>query len=87
VDSAAVLAAGRVGDGGKREPKGGWRFVQTGALAILLSIGLAACFGGGTGGVTPAGTPTGTYTMAVTGTFTGTAGSTTRTVQVTLIVQ
>ena len=71
----------------KRELTRGWRLAQTGAVAILLSIGLAACFGGGTGGVVPAGTPTGTYAMTVTGTFTGTAGSTTRTVQVTLIVQ
>jgi len=65
----------------------GVRFAQTGALAVLLSLGLAACFGSGTAAVAPAGTPTGTYTMSVTGTFTGTGGSTTRTVQVTLIVQ
>jgi len=71
----------------KRQLPRGMRFAQTGALAILLSIGLAACFGSGTSTTTPAGTPTGTYTMTVTGTFTGTGGSTTRTVQVTLIVQ
>jgi hypothetical protein len=71
----------------KRQLPRGLRFAQTGALAILLSIGLAACFGSGTGTVTPAGTPTGTYTMTVTGTFTGAGGSTTRSVQVSLIVQ
>jgi len=70
-----------------REAMGRTRFAQTGAIAILLSIGLAACFGGGTSSVAPAGTPTGTYTMTVTGTFTGTGGSTTRNVQVTLVVQ
>jgi hypothetical protein len=71
----------------KRQPPRGMRFAQTAALAILLSLGLAACFGGGTSTTTPAGTPTGTYTMTVTGTFSGTGGSTTRSVQVTLIVQ
>ena len=71
----------------KRQPARGMRLAQTGAIAVLLSIGLAACFGGGTGTVAPAGTPTGTYTMTVTGTFTGAGGSTTRSVQVTLIVQ
>jgi hypothetical protein len=71
----------------KRLPAHGMRLAQTGAIMVLLSIGLAACFGGGTGSVAPAGTPTGTYTMTVTGTFTGTGGSTTRSVQVTLIVQ
>jgi Abnormal spindle-like microcephaly-assoc'd, ASPM-SPD-2-Hydin/Beta-propeller repeat len=71
----------------KRQLPSGTRFAQTGAVAILLSISLAACFGGGTSTATPVGTPTGTYTMIVTGTFTGTGGSTTRSVQVTLIVQ
>jgi len=70
-----------------RQLPSGMRFAQTGAMAILFSIGLAACFGSGTSATTPAGTPTGTYTMTVTGIFTGTGGSTTRTVQVTLIVQ
>jgi Abnormal spindle-like microcephaly-assoc'd, ASPM-SPD-2-Hydin/Beta-propeller repeat len=65
----------------------GARFAQTGALAVLLSIGLAACFGSGTSTVSPAGTPTGSYTMSVTGTFTGAGGSTTRTMQVTLTVE
>jgi trimeric autotransporter adhesin len=71
----------------KRQPARGMRLAQTGAIMVLLSIGLAACFGAGTGTVAPAGTPTGTYTMTVTGTFTGTGGSTTRSVEVTLIVQ
>jgi ABC-type transporter Mla subunit MlaD len=71
----------------KRQLPRGMRFAQTGAMAILLSIGLAACFGSGASTTTPAGTPTGTYTMTVTGTFTGTGGSTTRSVQVTLVVQ
>jgi hypothetical protein len=71
----------------KRQLPRGIRFAQTGALAILLSIGLTACFGAGTSTTPPAGTPTGTYTMTVTGTFSGTGGSTTRSVQVTLIVQ
>jgi hypothetical protein len=60
---------------------------QTGAMTILLSIGLVACFGSGTAPLPPVGTPTGTYTITVTGTFTGTGGSTTRNVQVTLAVQ
>jgi hypothetical protein len=71
----------------KRQLPRGMRFAQTGALAILLSIGLAACFGGRTSSTRPAETPTGTYTMTVTGTFGGTGGSTTRSVEVTLIVQ
>jgi hypothetical protein len=71
----------------KREPARGVRFAHAGAIAILLSLGLAACFGSGAGTVPAAGTPTGTYTMTVTGTFSGTGGSTTRSVQVTLIVQ
>jgi hypothetical protein len=71
----------------KRQLPRGMRFAQTAAMAILFSIGLAACFGSGTSMTSPAGTPTGTYTMTVTGTFTGTGGSTTRSVQVTLIVQ
>jgi hypothetical protein len=66
----------------RRLPRG-VRFAQTGALAILLSIGLATCFGSGTS-TTP---PTGTYTMTVAGTITGTGGSTTGSLQVTLIVQ
>lgn len=75
------------GAAAKRQLPRGMRLVQTGALAILLSIGLAACFGSGASTTTPAGTQTGTYTMTVAGTFTGTGGSTTRSVQVTLIVQ
>jgi hypothetical protein len=71
----------------RRQQARGLRFAQTGAMAVLLSLGLAACFGSGTGTVAPAGTPTGTYTMTVTGTFTGAGGSTTRSVQLTLIVQ
>jgi hypothetical protein len=63
------------------------RFAQTGALAILLSAGLVACFGSGTAALPPVGTTTGTYTLTVTGTFTGTGGSTSRSVQVTLVVQ
>jgi hypothetical protein len=43
-----------------RQPAPATRFVQTSAIAILLSIGLAACFGSGTAAVAPAGTPTGT---------------------------
>jgi len=70
----------------KRQLTRGVRLAQTGAIAVLLSIGLAACFGS-SAGTTPVGTPTGTYTMTVTGTFTGAGGSTTRSVQVTLIVQ
>jgi hypothetical protein len=71
----------------KRHSSRAIRFAQTGALAILLSIGLVACFGNGTATLPAVGTPTGTYTMTVTGTFTGTGGSTTRNVQVTLVVQ
>jgi hypothetical protein len=71
----------------KCSPARGVRFAHAGAMAILLSLGLAACFGSGSGTVPAAGTPTGTYTMTVTGTFTGVGGSTTRSVQVTLIVQ
>jgi hypothetical protein len=56
-------------------------------MAALLSTGLAACFASSTGTVAPVGTPTRTYKITVTGTFTGTGGSTTRSVQVTLIVQ
>jgi hypothetical protein len=65
------------------------RFAQTGALAVLLSAGLVACFGSGSGtaALPPVGTTTGTYTLTVTGTFTGTGGSTSRSVQVTLVVQ
>ena len=70
----------------RRQLARGMRFAQTGAMAILLSIGLAACFGSSAGTV-PVGTPTGTYTMTVTATFTGAGGSTARSVQVTLIVQ
>jgi len=65
----------------------GVRFAQTGAMAVLLSIGLAACWGSSAGTVAPAGTPTGTYTMTVTAAFTGTGGSTTRSVQVTVLVR
>jgi len=71
----------------KRDATHALRFAQTGAIMVLLSIGLAACFGGGTGTVAPAGTPAGTYTMTVTGTFTGAGGTTTRSVEVTLVVQ
>ncbi len=71
----------------KRQPAHGVRLAQTSAMAVLLSIGLAACFGSSSGTAAPVGTPTGTYTMTFTGTFTGTGGSTTSTVQVTLIVQ
>jgi hypothetical protein len=65
----------------------GVRFAQTGAMAVLLSIGLAACLGSSAGTVAPVRTPTGTYTMTVTAAFTGTGGSTTRSVQVTVLVQ
>jgi hypothetical protein len=73
----------------KRQSSRAMRFAQTGAMAILLSIGLRACFGSGTGTATspPVGTTAGTYAITVTGTFTGTGGSTTRNVQVTLVVQ
>ncbi len=71
----------------KREATHALRFAQTSAIMVLLSIGLAACFGSGTGNVAPAGTPPGTYTMTVTGTFTGAGGTTTRSVEVTLVVQ
>ncbi len=71
----------------KRQSTRAIRFAQTGALAVVLSIGLVACFGSGTAPSPPVGTATGTYTITVTGTFTGTAGSTTRNVQVTLVVQ
>jgi hypothetical protein len=71
----------------KRQSSRAIRFAQTGGLAILLSIGPVACFGSGTATLPPVGTTTGTYTITVTGTFTGTAGSTTRDVQVTLLVQ
>jgi trimeric autotransporter adhesin len=73
----------------KRQSSRAMRFAQTGALAILLSIGLVACFGSGTSTATlpPVGTITGTYTITVTGTFTGTGGSKARNAQVTLVVQ
>jgi hypothetical protein len=71
----------------KRQLAHGVRLAQTSAMAALLSIGLAACFGSSAGTAPPMGTPTGTYTMTVTATFTGTGGSTTRSVQVTLTVQ
>jgi hypothetical protein len=80
----AILAWGSVE---KRHSSRAMRFAQTGAMAVLLSIGLVACFGGGTAPSPPVGTTTGTYTITVTGTFTGTGGSTTRNVQVTLVVQ
>jgi Abnormal spindle-like microcephaly-assoc'd, ASPM-SPD-2-Hydin/Beta-propeller repeat len=72
-----------------RQPSRSLRFAQTGALALLLSAGLVACFGSGSGtpALPPVGTTTGTYTLTVTGTFTGTGGSTSRNVQVTLVVQ
>jgi Abnormal spindle-like microcephaly-assoc'd, ASPM-SPD-2-Hydin/Beta-propeller repeat len=71
----------------KREPSRAMRFAQTSALAVMLSIGLVACFGSGAAPSPPAGTTAGTYTITVTGTFTGAGGSTTRNVQVTLVVQ
>src|SRR5271156_6393288 len=71
----------------KRPSSRAMRFAQTGALAILLSVGLVACFGNGTATSPVVGTTPGTYTLNVTGTFTGTGGSTTRNVQVTLVVQ
>jgi hypothetical protein len=74
-----------------RQPSRALRFAQTGASAVLLSVGLVACFGSGSSSGTPAlppvGTTTGTYLLTVTGTFTGTGGSTSRSVQVTLVVQ
>ena len=72
-----------------RRPSRALRFAQTGALAVLLSASLVACFGSGSGTPPPppVGTTTGTYTLTVTGTFTGTGGSTSRSVQVTLVVQ
>jgi len=71
----------------KRPSSRAMRFAQTGAIAILLSVGLVACFGNGTATSPVVGTTPGTYTLNVTGTFTGTGGSTTRNVQVTLVVQ
>ncbi len=71
----------------KRQSSSAIRFAHSGALAILLSLGLVACFGNGTASLPQVGTTTGTYTITVTGTFTGTGGSTTRNVQVTLVVQ
>jgi hypothetical protein len=56
-------------------------------LVAFVGLGLLVACGGSGGGTTPTGTPAGTYTMTVTGTFTGTGGSTTRSVQVTLIVR
>jgi hypothetical protein len=72
-----------------RRPSRALRFAQTGALAVLLSASLVACFGSGSGTPPPppVGTTTGTYTLTVTGTFTGTGGSTSRSVQVSLVVQ
>jgi trimeric autotransporter adhesin len=72
-----------------RQPSRALRFAQTGALAVLLSAGLVACFGNGSGtpAPPPVGTTTGTCTRTVTGTFTGTGGSTSRSLQVTLVVQ
>jgi len=81
-----VIVAWASASAAKRQLPRGMRFVQTGALALLLSIGLATCFGS-SAGTPPVGTLTGTYTMTVTGTFSGAGGSTTRSVQVTLIVQ
>ena len=82
-----VLVAIVLASVAKRELSHAMRFAQTSAIMVLLSIGLAACFGNGTAAVAPAGTPAGSYTMTVTGTFTGTGGSTTRSVEVTLVVQ
>jgi hypothetical protein len=53
----------------------------------FVGLGLLVACGGSGGRTTPTGTPAGTYTTTVTGTFTGTGGSTTRSLQVTLIVQ
>jgi hypothetical protein len=72
---------------GNRQSSRTLRFAQTGALALLLSAGLVACFGAGTAALPPVGTTTGTYTLTVTGTFSGTGGTTVRSVQVTLVVQ
>ena len=58
----------------KRQSSRAIRFAHSGALAILLSLGLAACFGNGTAALPPVRTTTGTYTITVTGTFTGTGG-------------
>ena len=71
----------------KRQSSPVIRLMQTGAMAVLLSIGLVACFGSGNAPLPPVGTTTGTYMITAAGTFTGTGGSTTRTVQVTLVVQ
>jgi Abnormal spindle-like microcephaly-assoc'd, ASPM-SPD-2-Hydin len=72
---------------GNRQSSRTLRFAQTGALAVLLSAGLVACFGSGTAALPPVGTTTGTYTLTVTGTFSGTGGTTARSVQLTLVVQ
>lgn len=71
----------------KRQSSSAVRIAQTSALVMLLSIGLVACFGSGAAPSPAVGTTTGTYTITVTGTFTGIGGSTTRNVQVMLVVQ
>ena len=60
------------------------RVVQTCAVLIIISVGLAACFGGNQGAVIPTGTAAGTYPLTITATTT--AGAT-RTIGLTLIVE
>jgi hypothetical protein len=62
-----------------------FRMVQAGTILVLLSLGLAACFGGQGAAVQPVtGTPAGTYPVTVTGTTTSGA---TRTIGLSLTVQ
>ncbi|MFZ3216832.1 MAG: choice-of-anchor D domain-containing protein [Candidatus Acidiferrales bacterium] len=76
---------------GERELAHGMRIAQTGAMAVLLSVGLAACFGSGGGAAAVTGTPAGTYTLTVTATATGavtaSGANPTRTFTLTLVVQ
>jgi hypothetical protein len=61
-----------------------FRLAQAGVVLVMLSVGLAACFGGPGAAVQPLpGTPAGTYPLTVT----GTAAGATRTVGLTLTVQ
>jgi hypothetical protein len=61
------------------------RVLQTCAILIVMSVGLAACFGGSRGAaVAPTGTTAGTYPITVTATTTSGA---TRTIGLTLVVE
>ena len=70
-------------------PSRHFRRIQAGAMLVLLSSGLTACFASSGATTAATGTVAGTYTLTVTGTYTpaGSTTSTSRTVPLTLIVQ